>query len=231
MPEQVAPQRDLTQIKIAPSILSADFARLGEQVQEAVEAGADYIHFDVMDGMFVPNITIGAAVLEAIKPYGKHVPMDVHLMIEQPDRYVEDFAKAGANVIMVHHEAVTHLHRTVEHITNLGCRAGVVLNPATPVSVLEEILPYLSRVLLMSVNPGFGGQGYIESSNNKLRKLRRFADELNPQLEIEIDGGVKFGNIREAAEAGADVIVVGSGVYNKNQTVAQAMQALREALK
>lgn len=220
---------DFSRIKIAPSILSADFARLGEQVKEAEEAGADYIHFDVMDGMFVPNITVGPLVLEALKRV-TDVPMDVHLMIEDPDRYLEEFARAGASVIMVHYEAVKHLHRTVQRITALGCRAGVVLNPATPISLLEDILPYLSRVLIMSVNPGFGGQSYIESSTGKVRRMRDMANRLNPQLEIEVDGGAKGNNIREIAEAGADVIVAGSAVFNKEETVAQAMAKLREVL-
>ena len=222
--------RDLTKARIAPSILAADFARLGDQVHQAQEAGADYIHFDVMDGMFVPNITVGPLVLEALKPYAT-IPMDVHLMIEQPDRYLEDFARAGAAVLMVHQENVPHLHRTVQHIVQLGCRAGVVLNPATPIATLEEILPYVSRVLIMSVNPGFGGQSYIESSTNKIRKLRQMADRLNPGLEIEVDGGVKASNIRQVIEAGADVAVSGSGVFNKDESVAQAMNKLREALK
>ncbi len=221
---------DFSRIKIAPSILSADFARLGEQVKEAEEAGADYIHFDVMDGMFVPNITMGPMVLGAISKLTK-VPMDVHLMIEDPDRYLLEFASAGASVIMVHHEAVTHLHRTVTHITELGCRAGVVLNPATPISMLEEILPDLSRVLLMSVNPGFGGQNYIKSTTGKIRRMREMANRLNPQLEIEVDGGAKNANIREIAEAGADVIVAGSAVFNSKETVAQAMAKLREVLR
>jgi ribulose-phosphate 3-epimerase len=220
---------DFSRIKIAPSILSADFARLGEQVKEAEEAGADYIHFDVMDGMFVPNITVGPLVLEALKRV-TDVPMDVHLMIEDPDRYLEEFARAGASVIMVHYEAVKHLHRTVQRITALGCRAGVVLNPATPISLLEDILPYLSRVLIMSVNPGFGGQSYIESSTGKVRRMREMANRLNPQLEIEVDGGAKGNNMREIAEAGADVIVAGSAVFNKEETVAQAMAKLREVL-
>ena len=220
---------DKTKIKIATSILSADFARLGEQVREAADAGADYIHFDVMDGMFVPNITVGPVVLEHLKPITK-LPLDVHLMIEQPARYLADFERAGANVLMVHQENVPHLHRTVQQIVDLGCRAGVVLNPATPIATLEEILPYISRVLIMSVNPGFGGQSYIESSTSKIRRLRDWAERINPKLEIEVDGGVKAGNIRTVAEAGADVIVVGSGVFNNKQTVAQAMQALRTAL-
>jgi ribulose-phosphate 3-epimerase len=221
---------DLSRVKIAPSILSADFARLGEQVKAAEKAGADYIHFDVMDGMFVPNITMGPMVLEALSRVTK-VPMDVHLMIEDPDRYLEDFAKAGATVIMVHFEAVKHLHRTVQRITALGCRPGVVLNPATPIIMLEEILPDLSRVLLMSVNPGFGGQSYIESTTNKIRRLREMANMYNPQLEIEVDGGAKGDNIREIAEAGADVIVAGTAVFNDKETVGEAMAKLREALK
>ena len=221
---------DLSRVKIAPSILSADFARLGEQVKAAEEAGADYIHFDVMDGMFVPNITMGPMVLEALTRVTK-VPMDVHLMIEDPDRYLEDFAKAGASVLMVHFEAVKHLHRTVHHIKDLGCRAGVVLNPATPLIMLEEILPDLDRVLLMSVNPGFGGQSYIESTYSKLRRMREMANLYNSQLEIEVDGGAKGSNIREIAEAGADVIVAGTAVFNDKETVGEAMAKLREALK
>ncbi len=221
---------DKTKIKIAPSILSADFARLGEQVREAQDAGADYIHFDVMDGMFVPNITVGPLVLEALKSHTS-LAMDVHLMIERPDRYLEDFARAGAKVLMVHQENVPHLHRTIQHISSLGCRAGVVLNPATPVATLEEILPYVSRVLIMSVNPGFGGQSYIESSTAKIRKLRALADHLNPGLEIEVDGGVKASNIRLVVEAGVDVVVAGSAVFNKEETVAQAMAKLRGALE
>jgi ribulose-phosphate 3-epimerase len=222
--------RDLSKVKIAPSILSADFARLGEQVREAEAAGAGYIHFDVMDGMFVPNITVGPVVLEWLKPHTS-LPMDVHLMIEAPDRYLEDFAKAGANVLMVHQENVPHLHRTIQCIKSLGCRAGVVLNPATPVNTLEEILPALDRVLIMSVNPGFGGQSYIESSTLKIRKLRHLAEELNPTLEIEVDGGVKADNIRLVAEAGADVVVAGSAVFSKKESVAEAMAKLKGALK
>ncbi len=222
--------RDLTKIKIAPSVLSADFARLGEQVREAEAAGADYIHFDVMDGMFVPNISVGPLILEALKPV-TDLPMDVHLMIEQPDRYLDEFARAGAAVMMVHQENVPHLHRTIQHIVGLGCRAGVVLNPATPIATLEEILPYISRVLIMSVNPGFGGQSYIESSTAKIRRLRQWADQVRPGLEIEVDGGVKADNIREVAEAGADVIVAGSAVFNKKESVAETMAKLRAALK
>ncbi|HEX2916401.1 MAG TPA: ribulose-phosphate 3-epimerase [Chloroflexia bacterium] len=222
--------REGNKTKIAPSILSADFARLGEQVREAEAAGADYIHFDVMDGMFVPNITVGPLVLEALRPYTS-LPMDVHLMIEQPDRYLGDFAKAGASVMMVHQENVPHLHRSVEHILSLGCRAGVVLNPATPIGTLEEILPFVSRVLIMSVNPGFGGQSYIETSTNKIRRLREMANQLNPQLEIEVDGGIKASNIKMVVEAGVDVVVAGSAVFNREETVAQAMARLRGALE
>lgn len=222
---------DLSRVKIAPSILSADFARLGEQVKACEEAGADYIHFDVMDGMFVPNITMGPMVMEALTRVTK-VPMDVHLMIEDPDRYLEDFAKAGATVIMVHFEAVKHLHRTVHRIRDLGCRAGVVLNPATPIIMLEDILADLDRVLLMSVNPGFGGQSYIENTTNKVRRMREMANLYNkPQLEIEVDGGAKGNNIREIAEAGADVIVAGTAVFNNKETVGEAMANLREALR
>lgn len=222
--------RDLRKIKLAPSILSADFTQLGNQVREADAAGADYIHFDVMDGMFVPNITIGPLVLEAVRRVTK-LPLDVHLMIEAPERYFEEFVKAGANVLMVHQEGNAHLHRAVQQIKDLGARAGIVLNPATPLYTLEEILPFIDRILIMSVNPGFGGQSYIETSNDKLRRCRRMVDERGLNIEIEVDGGVKANNIREVAEAGADVVVAGSAVFNDKETVAEAMGRLRTALQ
>jgi ribulose-phosphate 3-epimerase len=218
-------------IKLAPSILSADFTQLGNQISDAEKAGADYVHFDVMDGMFVPNITIGPLILEAVQRITK-LPLDVHLMIDGPERYLEDFAKAGANILMVHQENTPHLHRIIQQITALGVKAGVVLNPATPLNTLEEILPYVSRVLLMSVNPGFGGQSYIETSTAKIRRCREMADALGLlDLEIEVDGGVKASNIREVVEAGADVIVAGSAVFNNKETVAQAIGKLRAELE
>lgn len=222
--------RDRNKIKLAPSILAADFTQLGNQVREAEAAGADYIHFDVMDGMFVPNISVGPLVLEAVKRVTS-LPLDVHLMIEAPERYSEEFVNAGANVIMVHQEDSPHLHRTVQQIKTLGARAGVVLNPSTPLSTLEEILPYISRILIMSVNPGFGGQSYIETSTSKLRRCRKMVDESGFDIEIEVDGGVKASNIREVVDAGADVVVAGSAIFNDKETVAQAIGKLRAALE
>lgn len=216
-------------VKLAPSILSADFTILGQQVRDAEMAGADYIHFDVMDGMFVPNITVGPLVLEAVKRVTS-LPLDVHLMIEAPARYLEEFVRAGASVIMVHQENNPHLHRTIQQITGLGARAGVVLNPATPLNTLQEILPFISRILIMSVNPGFGGQAYIETSTGKLNRCREMVDESGFQIEIEVDGGVKASNIRDVAGTGVDVVVAGSAVFNNNETVAEAIGRLKAAL-
>ncbi len=199
-------------IKIAPSILSADFSRLGEEIKAIDHAGADYIHVDVMDGHFVPNITIGPLVVDAIRPVTE-LPLDVHLMIENPDQYIPDFAKAGADIIVVHAEAVRHLHRTVQLIKSLGKKAGVSLNPATSLSVLDIILPELDLVLLMTVNPGFGGQSFIASSLPKIAELRRHIDALGLPIELEVDGGVKVDNIEQIARSGADVFVAGSAVF------------------
>ncbi len=199
-------------IKIAPSILSADFSRLGEEIRAIDAGGADYVHVDVMDGHFVPNITIGPLVVEAVRKI-TDLPLDVHLMIENPDRYIPDFAKAGADIITVHVEAVPHLHRTVQLIHSLGRKAGVTLNPATPVSSLEIILDELDLVLLMSVNPGFGGQQFISSCLGKIEALRREIDRRGLRTELEVDGGVKPENIGAIAAAGADVFVAGSAVF------------------
>jgi len=199
-------------VKIAPSILSADFARLGEEVAAVDRAGADYIHVDVMDGHFVPNITIGPLVVEALRKVTQK-PLDVHLMIEHPDRYIPDFARAGADIITVHQEAVPHLHRTVQLIKSLGKKAGVSLNPATPVSTLEDILEDLDLVLVMTVNPGFGGQSFIPSGLNQIAALRREIDRRGLEVELEVDGGVKVDNIERIAAAGADVFVAGSAVF------------------
>ncbi|MCD6581525.1 MAG: ribulose-phosphate 3-epimerase [Desulfuromusa sp.] len=210
-------------IKIAPSILSADFSRLGEEVRAIDQAGADYVHVDVMDGHFVPNITIGPLIVDAIRPV-TDLPLDVHLMIENPDQYIPDFAKAGADIIVVHAEAVRHLHRTIQLIKSLGKKAGVSLNPATSLSVLDIILPDLDLVLLMTVNPGFGGQSFIESSLPKISELRRRIDALGLPIELEVDGGVKIDNIEQIAAAGADVFVAGSAVFgadNYKLTIAQ----------
>lgn len=199
-------------IKIAPSILSADFSRLGEEIKAIDLAGADYVHVDVMDGHFVPNITIGPLVVEAIRPM-THLPLDVHLMIENPDQYIPEFARAGADIIVVHVEAVRHLHRTIQLIKSLGKKAGVSLNPATSLTSLDIILPELDLVLLMTVNPGFGGQSFIESSLPKIAELRQRIDRLGLPIELEVDGGVKVDNIKQVAAAGADVFVAGSAVF------------------
>ncbi len=199
-------------IKIAPSILSADFARLGEEIRAIEAGGADYVHIDVMDGHFVPNITIGPLVVDAVRKV-TDMPLDVHLMIENPDQYIPDFAKAGADIITVHYEAVPHLHRTVQLIHSLGKKAGVSLNPATPVSGLEVILDELDLVLLMSVNPGFGGQAFIPSCLPKIEALRKEIDRRGLNIELEVDGGVKPANIAAIAGAGADVFVAGSAVF------------------
>ncbi|MCS7171597.1 MAG: ribulose-phosphate 3-epimerase [Aquificaceae bacterium] len=205
---------------LAPSILSADFWRLGEQVNACVEGGADIIHFDVMDGHFVPNITFGPLLLESIK---KHcpLPLDAHLMIEKPERYIPDFIRAGADMVSVHVENTPHLHRTLELIRSLGAKAGVVINPGTALSVLEEALHYVDFVLLMSVNPGFGGQKFIERSLQRLRRLKTMVESIKPEVIIEVDGGIKEENILEVARAGADILVVGSGIFGTEDVKAQ----------
>jgi len=213
-------------IKISPSILSADFSRLGEDIQAVDRAGADYIHIDVMDGHFVPNITIGPLVVDALRKVTDK-PLDVHLMIENPDLYIPDFAKAGADIITVHQEAVPHLHRTVQLIKSLGKKAGVSLNPATPVETLDVILDELDLVLIMSVNPGFGGQSFIPSALDKIRALRQRITERGLSTELEVDGGVKIDNIREVVAAGADVLVAGSAIFN-TEDYAATITALRK---
>ncbi|MEJ2520111.1 MAG: ribulose-phosphate 3-epimerase [Desulfuromonadales bacterium] len=214
-------------IKIAPSILSADFSRLGEEVQAVDQAGADYIHVDVMDGHFVPNITIGPLVVKALrKVTGK--PLDVHLMIENPDRYIRDFAEAGADIITVHQETVPHLHRTIQLIKDCGKKAGVSINPATPAATLDVILDDLDLVLVMSVNPGFGGQDFIPAALGKIRALRQQITQRHLATEIEVDGGIKVDNIRDVVTAGADVLVAGSAVFNTDDYAA-TITALRES--
>ncbi len=216
-------------VKIAPSILSSDFGRLAEQVAEATEAGADWIHVDVMDGHFVPNITIGPAVTAAVRA-ATDLPVDVHLMIEHPERYVEAFADAGADYLVVHQEACTHLHRTVEQIRELDVRPGVTLNPATPLGTLTDILPYIDLALVMSVNPGFGGQSYIPSSTGKIARLRQMLDEHGAEgAELEVDGGVDRFTAGDAAGAGATVLVAGSAVYRHAGGIAEAIRLLRES--
>jgi ribulose-phosphate 3-epimerase len=217
-------------IKLAPSILSADFGRLGEQVVEATRAGADYIHVDVMDGHFVPNITVGPLVVAAIRPH-TDLPLDVHLMIEAPEKYIQQFAQAGANIITVHVEVCPHLHRVVESIKELGVKAGVSLNPSTPLTAVDEVLSALDLVLLMSVNPGFGGQQFIESTVGKIARLRQRLDELGLAAELEVDGGINAEIAPRVAKAGARVLVAGAAVFNKKENVSQALGRIRENLR
>jgi len=217
-------------IKLAPSILSADFGRLGEQVIEATQAGADYIHVDVMDGHFVPNITVGPLVVAAIRPH-THLPLDVHLMIEAPEKYIQQFAQAGANIITVHVEVCPHLHRVVESIKELGVKAGVALNPSTALTTVDEVLSTLDLVLLMSVNPGFGGQQFIESTVGKIARLRHRLDELGLAAELEVDGGINAEIAPRVAKAGARVLVAGAAVFNKKESVSQALERIRKNLR
>ena len=214
--------------RIAPSILAADFGRLAEEVQAVERAGADWIHVDVMDGSFVPNITIGPVVTRAVRA-ATSLPVDVHLMIDGPDRYVEAFREAGADSITVHAEAVTHLHRSLQAIRSVGARAGVSLNPHTPAEVLEYVLDELDLVLVMSVNPGFGGQAYIPAVESKVRRLAQWRRERGLAFDIEIDGGIKPATIAAAANAGVDVFVAGSAVFGADD-YAVAIASLREAL-
>jgi ribulose-phosphate 3-epimerase len=213
--------------KLAPSILTADFTRLGAQIQEAEAAGVDWIHLDIMDGHFVPNLSFGSLLVRAIRSITR-LPLDVHLMIEQPERYLADFAEAGADRMTVHVETCPHLHRTIQQIKELGCKAGVTLNPATPLSTLEEILPEVDLVLIMSVNPGFGGQKYIPASTAKIARLRAMLAAINSPAEIEVDGGINTDTIAEVVGAGATVLVVGSAIFNDRAPIAKNVRRLRE---
>ncbi|WLR59713.1 ribulose-phosphate 3-epimerase [Guptibacillus hwajinpoensis] len=214
-------------IKIAPSILASDFARLGEEVKDVEAAGADYIHVDVMDGHFVPNITIGAPIVRALRPVTS-LPLDVHLMIENPDQYIEEFAEAGADILTVHAEACPHLHRTIQLIKSKGVKAGVVINPATPVDSIKHVIEDVDLVLLMTVNPGFGGQAFIERVLAKITETKQLADSLGVAPEIEVDGGVNAETARACIEAGATVLVAGSAIYNQSDRKA-AIDQIRQS--
>ena len=217
------------EVKLAPSILSADFARLGEQVAEATKAGADYIHVDVMDGQFVPPITIGAPVVAAIRPW-TDLPLDVHLMIEAPERQINQFADAGADIITVHIETCPHIHQVVQAIKELGVKAGVSLNPETPLTAVSEILPSVDLVLVMTVNPGYGGQSFIESTLEKIAQLRAELDKKGLTTELEVDGGINAQVAPRVVKAGARVLVAGAAVFNSEETVAQALGKLKSSL-
>ena len=214
------------ELKLSPSILSADFARLLEDVKKVEKAGCEYLHIDVMDGHFVPNITLGPGIVKSLR---KDVNMvfDAHLMIENPDNYIKEFADAGCDIIVVHQEACTHLHRTIQNIKSHGIKAGVALNPATPIETIKYVLQDVDMVLLMSVNPGFGGQSYIPVVTEKIKELKALIDKMNLDIDIEVDGGVKPSNIAEVVNAGANVIVAGSAIFNAGD-IDEAVKSLRE---
>ena len=220
---------DSPKIKIAPSILSADFARLGEQVAEATRAGADLIHVDVMDGHFVPQITVGALVVAAIRKYTT-LPLDVHLMIESPEEQIAQFARAGANIITVHIEPCAHIHRVIQMIKTAGVKAGISLNPATSLSMLDEILPEVDLVLVMTVNPGFGGQTFIENTLDKIVRLRAEIDRRKLNIELEVDGGINTKTAPRVVKCGATALVAGAAIFSSGESIEQAIKKLRQSL-
>lgn len=215
--------------KLAPSLLSADFSELAREIEKIEKGGADYLHLDVMDGLYVPNITFGAPLISKIRKVTK-LPFDVHLMINQPERFIEDFVKAGADILTVHQEATTHLHRTIQEIKSQGIMAGVSLNPATPLDTLEYIMDDLDLILIMTVNPGFGGQSFIKAMEDKIKSLRKMIDERKPSIILEVDGGVKLDNVKEIKELGTDLVVVGSDIFNAEDIVERTRQ-FKESLE
>lgn len=217
-------------VKLAPSLLTADFGHLADEIRAAETGGADIIHLDVMDGRFVPNITFGPLLVEAVRGLTA-LPLDVHLMIEEPERYVDAFAAAGASILTVQLEACRHVHRTLQQIVDAGMKPGLALNPGTPLEAAREVLPFVDLVLIMSVNPGFGGQRFIETTTSKLRRMRRLLEEFAPWASLEVDGGIDVHNILDVVYAGADVIVVGTAVFNRHAPPAENLAALRARLK
>jgi len=218
-----------SKVKLAPSILSADFSRLGEQVAEVTKAGADYIHIDVMDGHFVPNITVGAPVVAALRSW-TDLPLDVHLMIERPERFISQFAEAGANILTVHVEACRHLHRVAQEIKNKGVKVGVSVNPATPLNLMNEILNSVDLVLIMTVNPGFGGQAFIPEMLGKISRMRQELDSRGLDVELEVDGGITADIASEVVKAGARVLVAGAAIFNTGGSVTEALQRIKRAV-
>lgn len=220
----------MREIQFAPSLLAADFTRLGDQVKEAELAGANLLHIDVMDGRFVPNITMGPLVVQAVKRVAT-IPLDVHLMIVEPDQYLKTFADAGANNISVHYEACPHLHRTLQQIRDLGCKAGVAINPHTPASALTEIMDMIDIINVMTVNPGFGGQHFLTTMMSKVARLRAMIGETGREIDLEVDGGINVETITTAVQAGANILIAGTSVFNSSFSVKHGMNALRGALQ
>ena len=223
-------ERVPNEVKIAPSVLAADFGRLGEQVAEATRAGADYIHIDVMDGHFVPNITMGAVVVEGIRAY-THLPLNVHLMIEEPDRFIADFVKAGADHIIVHSESTMHLHRLIHQVKSEGLQVGVAVNPVTPIGAIEDVLSYVDIALVSTVNPGFAGQELIPEALGKAARLKKLLADEGYRAEVQVDGGINKSTAPVAVRAGATILVAGSAVFNKSETVEAAMKGLRDSIE